>query len=100
MLLTPDGAVDKPVQLSNLAASYTHRFERFGGLSDIDKAIEFLSQAINLVSNDNTAKLMLKNNLAVAHSHRFNHLCKSKDLEAAHSFLQQAAQLIITNPRM
>ncbi|KAK7472166.1 hypothetical protein VKT23_000288 [Stygiomarasmius scandens] len=74
---TPDGNIEKPKRLYNLAASYRYRHELMlldGGMltdSDIDESISVLKQAVDITPNENPSKPLFLSKLGDALLCRF-----------------------------
>ncbi|KAF5343629.1 hypothetical protein D9758_015445 [Tetrapyrgos nigripes] len=102
--LTPDDHADKAAmlnnlgnafetRLTNLGNAFSCRFKRLGELGDIENAIHFKRQAVDLTPDGHADKAYKLNNLGSAFSHRFERLGELADIENAIRFNCQAVDL-------
>ncbi|KAI9462723.1 hypothetical protein HD554DRAFT_2175853 [Boletus coccyginus] len=84
--LTDEDPWTSSVQLMN-------RFEQFGDLADLQKAITVLKELVRSTSAGDDRYRGVLGNLGVALSHRFNHMGELSDLEEAISTLRDAINI-------
>ncbi|KAJ7131344.1 TPR-like protein [Mycena epipterygia] len=78
--LTPEGHCDKPSRLNSLGNLLLERFERVGGLDDINKSVEIFENAVGLILDGEPNKPMMLSNLGNALSRRFERLGELSDI--------------------
>lgn len=84
-------------QLDTLGKSLHHRFMHFGELADIDRAIEYLCQAVLHAPNGHPLKSKCLNNLGCSYGSRFECLGELDDINNAIEYQNQAVLLTTDN---
>ncbi|KAJ7090654.1 CHAT domain-containing protein [Mycena epipterygia] len=92
--LTPDGHPAKPSRLNNLGISLLHRFERLGGLDDLNQSVLRLETAVTLTPDDHPDKSSWLNSLGSSLLSRFKRIGGLDDLNQ--SVLRLEAALTLT----
>ncbi|KAG8744293.1 hypothetical protein FRC11_013522, partial [Ceratobasidium sp. 423] len=70
-----------PEDLFELRWSHCRQFRRFGGMDDIEKAIEYGTRALEFIPNNHPDRLPRLVDLGIFYNDRFKRLGKSDDLE-------------------
>ncbi|KAF9059077.1 TPR-like protein [Rhodocollybia butyracea] len=80
----------KPFLLNNLGNACHTRFEQLGLLPDLERAIAFQQQAVDLTGDGDMAKPSLLNDLGISLQHRFQRLGELADINKAIDILSCA----------
>ncbi|QRV93659.1 aromatic di-alanine and TPR containing protein [Ceratobasidium sp. AG-Ba] len=89
---------DIPSELYHLALVHMSLFDRFGRISDIDKAIDLQKQAIERVPKERFTLTGWLWNLGNSYMHRYEKMTKSADLDAAIENYKEAAKSSAGSP--
>ncbi|KEP46865.1 putative aromatic di-alanine and TPR containing protein [Rhizoctonia solani 123E] len=91
--LAPEHSADKPALLNNLGYSVFNRYERHGNLADLDKAINYQSQAVRLTSKEHATHPIYLSSLGDLLLRRFERFGDLVDVDRAIEYQEQAVQL-------
>jgi tetratricopeptide (TPR) repeat protein len=91
VVLTPEGDVDRPGRLNNLANMKFERFRRWDDLPDLDAAITANQKALTKERHPERATFL--NNLSTMLSYRFRRLGEDTDLDCALAAAEEAVLL-------
>ncbi|KIJ27661.1 hypothetical protein M422DRAFT_271146 [Sphaerobolus stellatus SS14] len=91
--LTPDDLAKKAQHLCSLGLAFHGRFKSSGDLADVNNAIRFIQQGVNLTSHSYAGKAGYLSNLELAFQSQFEHSGKPDDIDNAIKFNQEAVNL-------
>ncbi|KAJ7261501.1 CHAT domain-containing protein [Mycena rebaudengoi] len=89
----PDGHPNKPLQLNGLGNSLRRRFERLGGLDDLNQSVLSYEAAVTLTPNSHPDKPSLLNGIGNSLFRRFERLGGLDDLNQSISRFEAAVTL-------
>ncbi|KAJ7212674.1 hypothetical protein GGX14DRAFT_393565 [Mycena pura] len=96
--LTPPEYPDRASQLQNLAASFTHRFQRLGDLKDLEGALQADKEAVSLTPPDHPDRAGRLQSLAASFAHQYQKFSNPKDLEEIHSCYNESFRQPTSRP--